>query len=122
MVLIFIVRHAQTDNNVKRLLYDNYIPEHDISINNVGINQALITGKYLNKYGPFDAIYSSTRNRTIETAKIIAKECKYKKNIKQTELLLERKPGDFHGIKNEEVNKILYGNSKIDELYKKKKV
>lgn len=41
MPYIFIVRHGQTDKNLKGVRYDDFTPEDDISINKTGNEQAI---------------------------------------------------------------------------------
>jgi broad specificity phosphatase PhoE len=103
---IFLVRHAQTDANAKHLRYDNYTPDDDIDINEIGIQQATKTGEYLRQYGPYDLIISSPRLRTLHTAKIIADKVGYTKPILESSLLLEGRAGIFNGKTSDEVSKI----------------
>ena len=69
---IFLLRHGETDNN----LYST-IKEKNPSLNMIGIEQSIITGKYLRdyickpNYQNFDLVISSYMKRTIQTAEII---------------------------------------------------
>ena len=118
--IIFIIRHAQTDFNKKKVGYDDHKPEHDIPINKTGITQAKLTGCYLSKYYKnFDIIYSSPRRRVMQTASIIAKETGYNKKIIKSDLLLEGKAGKFHGLNATQYQKLQNKNKKIRKLNEK---
>ena len=130
MVYIIIVRHGETDFNKNNLIQGE---EVDPPLNNMGIKQAQITGKYLSTYFKFDKVYSSTLKRASETAKIISKENKYKDNIFKLNILKELKKGIFSGkdrkytynfIKNNKIlnklsNTLKYDNLKYNLKYKK---
>lgn len=87
---LFIVRHGQTQWNVKGLLQG----QADSPLTKLGINQAKILGEQL-KNIHFDAIFSSDSLRAKRTARFITMERKMV--IKTTKLLRERSFGKFEG-------------------------
>lgn len=103
---IIFVRHAQTQMNVENRTYDNFGKDEYYPLTDVGIKQAITTGKYLKKYGKFDKIISSPRDRCIQTANNIAKQINYKKDLEIDKRLLENKAGIFNGMNRDEMNKI----------------
>ena len=103
---IIFVRHAQTQMNVEKRVYDNFGKDEYYPLTDVGIKQAITTGKYLKKYGKFDKIISSPRDRCIETANNIAKQINYKKDLEIDKRLLEGKAGIFNRMNRDEMNKI----------------
>jgi len=71
---IYIIRHGETQWNIEKRSQGG---EADISLNDVGKEQAKITGMYLKKYRSkknFDCIYTSPLIRASETAEIIKNE------------------------------------------------
>jgi broad specificity phosphatase PhoE len=109
---IIFVRHAQTQMNVEKRAYDNFGKDEYYPLTDIGIKQAITTGKYLKKYGKFDKIISSPRDRCIETANNIAKQINYKKDLEIDKRLLENKAGIFNGMNKDEMNKIFNSNKK----------
>lgn len=64
VVRIFLIRHGQTDHNVKKILQGH----RDISLNLTGIKQAQKLGEFLaEKDIKFDKVYSSDLKRCQET-------------------------------------------------------
>lgn len=64
IVRIFLIRHGQTDHNVKKILQGH----RDISLNLTGIKQAQQLGEYLKEQGiTFEKVYSSDLKRCQET-------------------------------------------------------
>ena len=70
---LFLVRHGQTEGNVKDLLQGG---GSDAILTPKGIEGVKATGKHLS-YVPFDAIYVSPKMRTQTTAKYIMDESQY---------------------------------------------
>jgi len=87
----YIVRHGQTDWNVKKLIQG----QKDIPLNETGELQAKILGEKL-KDIKFDAVYSSDLIRAKRTAEIITIEKKLA--IATTKALRERHFGKFQGL------------------------
>lgn len=92
--MIYIVRHGQTDWNLKGINQG----QTDIGLNETGIEQAEALGNKL-KNICFDVVYSSPLKRALKTASII-----YNGNIIVDERLLERDNGELEGTnKNKSV-------------------
>lgn len=72
---VYIVRHGQTDYNIKRLIQGHY----NSSLNDSGRSQAVILGKYLrsNTDIRFDAVFSSDLQRCITTTNLILSQLGY---------------------------------------------
>lgn len=85
--MIYIVRHGQTDWNLKGL----YQGQTDIELNKTGIKQARELKNEL-KDVHFDVVYSSPLKRALKTASII-----YDGNIIVDERLKERGNGELEG-------------------------
>lgn len=115
---IFLLRHGETDNN---FYTNNKII--DPSLNDIGIEQSIITGKYLRDFickannKNFDLVISSKMKRTIQTAEIICKYINYNtknilisKNLKNKDIKEKRK--------KYKISKT-FSNSKIDPLTEK---
>ena len=68
-MLIYMIRHGETDWNTKRLLQG----ATDIPLNQNGIELAEITAEAL-KHVPFDIIYTSPLKRAFETAEIMRRD------------------------------------------------
>lgn len=94
---IYIVRHGQTDWNVKRITQGST----DILLNEEGEKQAR---NFANDFKDikFDAIFSSDLVRAKKTAEIIALEKKLA--VDTSKLLRERRYGRFEGKPREEMN------------------
>lgn len=99
---IYIVRHGQTDWNVKKLIQGHM----DIPLNEKGMSQAKKINNELKGIN-FDKIYSSDLKRAYKTAKIIAQDRKLK-NITSKDLR-ERDFGNF-------VGKTFKGNPNLDKF------
>lgn len=100
---IYLVRHGQTDSNLKKV-YDNVKLDEDINEN--GIKQAEeLRNKIINMNIKFDIIYSSQLKRAIHTANII----NYNNNkIIIDKRLEERNTGNLAGKPLECTNREFY--------------
>jgi len=96
MSLIYVIRHGETDQNVKCA----YCGVSDIPLNSKGIHQAMEVGKILKNYS-IDLILCSTLIRARQTARLINKSIH--KDIVYIEELVERSIGIFEGKTREEV-------------------
>lgn len=67
MITLYLVRHGETNGNVQQW----YQGSTDTPLNERGIEQARCLSRFL-KDVPFDGIYSSTLQRAMRTAEIIA--------------------------------------------------
>jgi len=95
-----IVRHGETDWNVKQIMQGN---KKDVPLNDNGRKQALDTAKRL-RAEDYDVVISSDLDRCIETADIIAKELGVKVEDRWP-VLQERKLGDWIGKNASEFRK-----------------
>ncbi len=113
--IFYIVRHAESEHNVKEIVGSN---PH---ITSRGQEQAVILEKKFNDID-FDYVYTSNLFRTKETARIIVKNKKVK--IMSTKQINERDYGKFDGIPISEFNTKLKGVFKKmdimsdEEIYK----
>ena len=105
--MIFIVRHGETDANVKKKINDRNVVT---PLNRTGKAQASKTGKYLNKFCSSNSciIYSSPSICAVQTAKIIAS----KMHVNEKNIILD-----------DRINEIDYGllSSSVenDDIHKK---
>jgi len=95
MQFIYVIRHGETDANVKGKVNDKNITT---PLNKNGKLQAKKTGKYLQKEfcsGKSCIIYSSPSIRAVQTSKLIAKELK----INLSEIIQDDRINELdHGI------------------------
>lgn len=115
---IIFVRHAETIMNTKKVRYDNFGPDEYYPITDRGVLMAKETGKYLTKYGDFDLIISSPRDRCIQTAEQIAKEIKYDKKIETSDLLLENNAGKLQLMLHNKIDDFINENKRLSKLKK----
>lgn len=98
---IYFIRHGKTSWNE---LGKTQGQEADIELNDIGIKEAVITGKYLEKYRThdkkFDCIISSPMLRCQKTATIIAKELDFTDKIIYNDDIKEVKKGNMSGLTN----------------------
>lgn len=86
MQFIYVVRHGETDANVKGQINDRNM---NTQLNKNGIKQATKTGKYFKKYRCDTkncTIYSSPSIRAVQTAVLIGKQLKNNSIIKDDRL------------------------------------
>jgi uncharacterized phosphatase len=94
MKIIYFVRHAQSQATADKIAAGG---EFDPPLTNEGRKQALEAGKKL-KNKEVDLIASSPLSRSLETAKIIAKEIGYDLNkVKTNPIFVERGLGVYSG-------------------------
>ena len=119
MVLIYIVRHGETEMNVDEKVNDANI---DTEINKNGKKQAKKTGEYLKKNRKLNGdnchIYTSPALRTVQTASIIKniinKDIKMISDIR----LIETDKGKLSGLSKTDKDFVDYENA-IDKVMKK---
>ena len=123
MMEILFIRHGESTANValqNNTAYDNI----NIKLTELGKNQAMKTGKLLNKeYGKIDVIFYSPIKRCVETANIIANELK-NKNLQENKLLIEAGEENhlFSGMNKKEIDEFMSKQKKhikLNEEYKK---
>jgi len=99
MTEIILVRHGETEWNVGKI----YRGRMDINLDEVGIKQAELLGKYLSQT-MLDAIYSSPLKRALDTANIIARYSKT--SVQVSDNLIDFDYGEWQGLSEEEVKKL----------------
>ncbi len=115
-MLLAVVRHAETDSNVKKL----WISEEDYHINERGREQAIILSGLLKQYD-FELIVTSDKIRAIETSEILSDILGIPIVMKNS-IFRDRFYGEIEGMTSEQVRKV-YGidmrnslNQDIDKL------
>ncbi|VEU24308.1 DEKNAAC105623 [Brettanomyces naardenensis] len=96
IVRIFVVRHGQTEWNIKRILQGH----SNIPINETGKQQAALLGKRLKDY-EFDYVITSDLKRCLQTLAQVLGEDRFEDadlNIKKTKNFRERYMGDVEGM------------------------
>jgi broad specificity phosphatase PhoE len=106
MTTIYLVRHGQTAWNKEEV----FRGRADISLNEVGRKEALLTGQCLGKV-EVDSIFSSPLSRAIETAEAIARF--HGKELLVSQGLIDIDFGQWQGLSHETVRE-RYG-----ELYQR---
>lgn len=101
MEKLILIRHGETNKNVKNRLHASDDPE---TLNEIGRVQIQKTAEALKQYSP-SKIFSSKETRAIESAEIIAKQLAIP--TEKVEGLQERNWGAFTGKPWEEVKKVL---------------
>ena len=92
---LYYVRHGKTQGNLEK----NYIGRTESPLVEEGIQGAITVGKEILSSGlHFDTIYTSSVERQLKTAELIAQEIGYPADqIIQNNLLLERAGGSYEG-------------------------
>ncbi len=96
MTRLILVRHGETETNVKGKIH-KYSDSEQLTDN--GIAQIEKTSKALRKYNPF-AVYCSKEKRAIESARIISE--RLKAPLFEVDGLEERNWGDYAGMSFQE--------------------
>lgn len=91
VIRLFFIRHGQTDYNANKIMQGHI----DVDINDVGTQQAELTGKFLSSI-PFDKFISSDLQRCVNTLKPIMEyqNCEFR----TTSNLRERNMGPVEGL------------------------
>lgn len=107
---IYVLRHGQTDGNVKDMMQGNL----DIELNDEGRKQARSAGEIIEKLN-IDLIFCSPLKRTVETAKLACPNTP----IILDDRLRSRDHGEFEGLRRDEIDRSLYWNIKKQPKYEK---
>jgi broad specificity phosphatase PhoE len=99
MAELILARHGQTLWNVGKI----YRGRSDVALDEVGIRQAELLGKYLSNHG-LEAIYSSPLKRALDTAKIIARYQKI--DVQIAENLVDFDYGEWQCLSEQEVKRL----------------
>jgi broad specificity phosphatase PhoE len=100
MVKLILARHGETVWNVEKI----YRGRTDVNLDEVGIKQAELLGKYLSNW-KLEAIYSSPLKRALDTANIIARY--HKVDVHIAEGLIDFDYGEWQSLSEKEA-KTLY--------------
>lgn len=99
MAELILVRHGETAWNFEKI----YRGRSDVDLDEVGIKQAKLLGKYLSNYG-LEAIHSSPLKRALDTANIIARYQKI--DVQIAEGLVDFDYGEWQCLPEQEVERL----------------
>ena len=99
MTKLILARHGETVWNVEKI----YRGRTDVNLDEVGIKQAELLGKYLSNW-ELEAIYSSPLRRALDTANIIAHYQKIGVHI--VEGLIDFNYGEWQALPEQEVKRL----------------
>ena len=105
---LVVMRHAESEANLRRSylekqnLKEPYIGlgmrDADVPLTPAGREQARVTGRFLNDYGPFDVLYVSPYARTRQTADLVVTELESKPRVLIEERIREKEFGILEGL------------------------
>ncbi len=121
--LIVWLRHGESEHNVmprengviidqvSREVLENFPTDHNVSLTEKGMRQALLTGEGIKKeFGLFDVIYHSGYQRTKQTLDNVLKAYTYEERlqmkIRANHKIAERQAGYTFGVNKEMVDKL----------------
>lgn len=93
---LYLIRHGQTEGDLKNVIECNA----DFDLTELGYKQTELLIKELDKYSPFDLIYSSDLQRAKNTAKKIAE--KFNLTLKVDKRVNEKNVGEMAGLPRQE--------------------
>jgi broad specificity phosphatase PhoE len=99
MATLILARHGETAWNVEKI----FRGRADVDLDEVGIKQAELLGKYLSDW-KLEAIYSSPLKRALDTANIIARYQKVSAHI--AEGLIDFDFGEWQSLSEQEVKRL----------------
>ncbi len=99
MAELILARHGETVWNVEKI----YRGRTDVNLDELGIKQAELMGKYLSNW-ELEAVYSSPLRRAIDTANIIARYQKIGVHIAQG--LIDFDYGEWQSLSEQEVKRL----------------
>jgi len=99
MAKLILARHGETMWNIERV----YRGRMDVNLDEMGIKQAELLGKYLSNWG-LEAIHSSPLRRALDTANIVARYQKI--NVHITEGLIDFDYGEWQSLPEQEVKRL----------------
>ena len=103
-MLLFVIRHGETEGNVKKLYYS----QEDLPLTDKGRQQALALRPFLQQY-TFDRVYASDLSRALETAQLMLPGCEPITTPLLREISIGDLTGEYIGAVREK-----YGNLKGD--------
>jgi broad specificity phosphatase PhoE len=99
MAKLILARHGETVWNVEKI----YRGRADVNLDEVGIKQAELLGKYLSNW-KLEAIYSSPVKRALDTANIVARYQKI--GVYVAEGLIDFDYGEWQSLPEQEVTRL----------------
>ncbi len=99
MAKLILARHGETVWNVEKI----YRGRTDVNLDEVGIKQAELLGKYLSNW-KLEAIYSSPIKRALDTANIVARYQKI--GVHVAEGLIDFDYGEWQSLPEQEVQRL----------------
>jgi broad specificity phosphatase PhoE len=99
MAKLILARHGETVWNVEKI----YRGRADVNLDEVGIKQAELLGKYLSNW-KLEAIYSSPVKRALDTANIVARYQKI--GVYTAEGLIDFDYGEWQSLPEQEVTRL----------------
>jgi broad specificity phosphatase PhoE len=99
MTELILARHGETEWNVEKI----YRGRTDVNLDEVGVKQAELLGKYLHTW-KLEAIYSSPLKRALDTANIIA--CYQKIGVQIAGGLIDFDYGEWQSLPEQEVKRL----------------
>jgi len=99
MAKLILARHGETVWNVEKI----YRGRTDVNLDEVGIKQAELLGKYLSNW-KLEAIYSSPVKRALDTANIVARYQKI--GVHVAEGLIDFDYGEWQSLPEQEVKRL----------------
>jgi len=99
MAKLILARHGETVWNVEKI----YRGRADVNLDEVGIKQAELLGKYLSNW-KLEAIYSSPLKRALDTANIVARYQKI--GVHTAEGLIDFDYGEWQSLPEQEVKRL----------------
>ena len=99
MAELILARHGETEWNVEKI----FRGRADVNLDEVGIKQAELLGKYLGNW-KLEAIYSSPVKRALDTANIIARY--HKIAVHTAEGLIDFDYGEWESLPEQEVKRL----------------
>src|SRR4030043_816955 len=99
MAKLILARHGETTWNVEKV----FRGRADVSLDEVGIKQAELLGKYLSDWG-LGAIYSSPVKRALDTANIVARYQKV--SVRIAEGLTDFDFGEWQSLAEQQVRRL----------------
>jgi len=99
MAKLILARHGETVWNVEKI----YRGRTDVNLDEVGIKQAELLGKYLSNW-ELESVYSSPLRRALDTANIIARYQKIGVNI--AEGLIDFDYGEWQSLPEQEAKRL----------------
>jgi len=99
MTELIVARHGETAWNVEKV----FRGRADVNLDDVGVTQAELLGKYLSNWG-LEVVYSSPLRRALDTAKMVARYQRVAVGV--AEGLTDIDYGEWQSLPEQEVNRL----------------